>query len=217
MFDGVAGECARRFVVTVVMLHHNARSTCRVYRSHGWIGAGGVARVAPTPQENYNICGMLPDDFPPGGTYEVAFLQRRLATRLAIRHLHDSSDATGSPAGDASDGGAVAAALPSVSVLVRNRRYQKMVQLLREGTYFSDDAMEARAPSLFHRYVSRHRVRSVLEQRRVDGGVGVGVGAGAGAEFGSLSRGSDTTTPGEHGMVRDCSVVRACMRACMRW
>ena len=50
-------------------------------------------------------------------------------------------------------------------VRVRNRRYQRMVQLLREGEYFSEAAMEARAPALFHKYVSRHRIRSLLQQR----------------------------------------------------
>jgi hypothetical protein len=42
---------------------------------------------------------------------------------------------------------------------VRNRRYNKMKQLQKAGTFFSEDAMKARSPALFHQYLGEYATR----------------------------------------------------------
>eukprot|EP01134_Creolimax_fragrantissima_P003927 CFRG3927T1 len=48
--------------------------------------------------------------------------------------------------------------------VIRNRRYQHVQKLVREGEYFNDIAMKARAPELFDQYVGRYMNESDRNQ-----------------------------------------------------
>ena len=46
--------------------------------------------------------------------------------------------------------------LPASAAQIRNRRFRKLLQLQREGVYFSDQSLADRDPILFHRYIVAH-------------------------------------------------------------
>lgn len=47
----------------------------------------------------------------------------------------------------------------------RNRRFNKLQQLIKEGDYFSEDAVKSRAPDIYHEYVGKYK-RSADESWR---------------------------------------------------
>jgi hypothetical protein len=83
----------------------------------------------------------------PASDFECSIILRRLRARVATASV---------PASSSSRVVTAPVTETTVSVVARNRRYRRLQELLAEGEYFSDDAMQARDFHLHHLYVGQY-------------------------------------------------------------